>query len=95
MYIIPGIEAIINSHSINFSIFGVLVFLRKVEKLSKVLDKRSKQEITVNLSLNSCWKLIKKFLIFLSTHSLILIINPPIIKILFNLLFKINNNRST
>jgi len=50
-----------------------------------VLDELFEQEITINLSLNRSRELIEKFLILVSTYRLILVVDPAVVEILFDL----------
>lgn len=81
--IIPGVEAVVDP---NLLILSSVLF-GEVEELFEVLDELFEEEITVNLSLNCCWELIEKLLVLISAYRLVLVVDPSVVKVLFDLKF--------
>jgi hypothetical protein len=85
LHVIPGIETVINS---NLLVLSSILF-GEIKELSEVLDELFEQEITINLTLNRSGELIEKFLVLVSTYRLILVVDPAVVEILFDLELKI------
>ena len=88
-HVVPFVICMFN---LCFSFFSVLIrdIHWKVEELPKANEEDAEQEVTVDFSLDMTWQLLNQLLIFFCTDSLVLVIDPSVVEVLFDFVFVFN-----
>lgn len=89
--IIPSVKAIINSNLFTFT----RGLFWEIKELTEVFNEAFEKEVTINLTLDRCRELLKKFVIFVGAHSLVSVINPSVIEVLLDFELEIVGDRPT